>query len=214
MEKNIQGSYDDCREIYNSLSEKEQIFMGSRFVNSPYVVFRQVIYDKIPIDFIQLYDIHFGYTEKNEEYHGLDVNIGLAVRPEYRNKGFSNRLLEMAIEWFKQSYYKTMSYIVNNENKSSIKLIEKYKEFERVKNISTEIKEKNERVYIMKQSLKINENGIKEFKLKRAYKKENIYQPSIPNKNWRELDSEFYEEYKNDLESLYKWAVRSEKYAT
>lgn len=230
MNKDLQGSYEDCRQIYDSLSEKEQMFMGSgRFVNSPYVVFRRVIYNKgISTGFIQLYDMHFGYDEKEGEYHGSDVNIGLAIRPEYRGKGLGSKLLEMTIEWFKQSQYRTMSYIVNNENESSIRLVEKHKEFKRETNISPETKEKNERVYIMKQPQKRNKLNLKPIKKEGDIMKERridlgngivfideeVKEPiKIKKPKHSKISEEDQKKYKKEVEAFHDWAERSRKNA-
>lgn len=107
-----QATYQQILDIYNSLPEKEQKYIAPRgkFVDSPNLVYRNVINNK---GFAELYAIANG-----------KAFITLAVRPEAQGKGLGKVLLADAINAAKANKdIKSIVYKADNSNTASHKLI-------------------------------------------------------------------------------------------
>ena len=115
------ATYEDCKFIVETLNDEERKLFGYPLKDSPYIVFRRVLYTKdtsTPIGFIQLYDTSL----ENNDPLVKDVNIALAVNKNFRHRGIGLRLVKEAFTWFKKSDYETMSYIIRYGNESSERL--------------------------------------------------------------------------------------------
>lgn len=77
--------YKDVKQVADSLSKKDLNYIcGGTFKNSPYVVYRDVYYDKKkPIGFIDVYSIDQD-----------DMHIVLSVNSDYRGKGIASKLVK------------------------------------------------------------------------------------------------------------------------
>lgn len=109
--------------IYNSLTDKEKdsITPGKVFINSRYVISRQVLYSnktKEPAAFAEAYPYNFKSKTK--------AFIVLAVKKEYRRCGLALNLLHMIINDLKNKGYRTLVYGVKPDNISSIITAQRY----------------------------------------------------------------------------------------
>ena len=108
--------YKDKLEIFNSLSELERyrLCYNGIYKNEPDSIF---IYSKL----IK----HIGFIDICKFKYYSNLMIGIAIKPEYRNKGIARHLLKSALDSFKIKN-KTISYVVDKENIASINLIESF----------------------------------------------------------------------------------------
>ena len=115
------GTYQDSLSIYNSLTpqEKKWCSPSGRFIDSPILISRQVIYDRNrPAAFGEVY-----------KWNGKSKNVGfivLAVHKNYRGKGYAKQVIDRCITEIKQLGYSRLIYRVDIENTASIRLAERY----------------------------------------------------------------------------------------
>ena len=112
--------------IYDTLTDIEKKYYGEISLdgNSKSCVFKLTASIKLigePVGIIVLDDTQIEYKE-NKIYldkRVKDVNIGIMVNKNYRRQGVAKILLKKAIEWFKNSDYETMTYVVRSGNTTS-----------------------------------------------------------------------------------------------
>ena len=119
--------YLDGYSIYKELNDKEKNYIGSHFIESPFVVYRKVIYNdqSKAIGYIELIDIE-KIKKFNDIYLSNSLFLTIMVHPEYRRFGIGKILIESAINWFKQqNEFDKIVYRVNRDNEKSINLAKK-----------------------------------------------------------------------------------------
>ena len=115
------GTYQDSLSIYNSLTpqEKKWCSPSGRFIDSPILISRQVIYSgRSPAAFGEVY-----------KWNGKSKNVGfivLAVHRNHRGKGYAKQVIDRCIDEIKSLGYSKLIYRVDIENIASIRLAEKY----------------------------------------------------------------------------------------
>ena len=115
------GTYQDSLSIYNSLTpqEKKWCSPSGRFIDSPAIISRQIIYNNNqPAAFGEIY-----------KYNGKSKNVGfivLAVHPKFRGKGYAKQVIDRCINEIKSKGYNKLVYRVDNDNIGSIKLARSY----------------------------------------------------------------------------------------
>jgi len=115
------GTYQDSLSIYNSLTpqEKKWCSPSGRFIDSPILISRQIIYDRNrPAAFGEVY-----------KWNGKSKNVGfivLAVHKNHRGKGYARQVIDRCIAEIKQLGYNRLIYRVDIENTASIRLAERY----------------------------------------------------------------------------------------
>ena len=115
------GTYQDSLSIYNSLTpqEKKWCSPSGRFIDSPILISRQVIYSgRSPAAFGEVY-----------KWNGKSKNVGfivLAVHRNHRGKGYAKQVIDRCIEEIKSLGYSKLIYRVDIENIASIRLAERY----------------------------------------------------------------------------------------
>ena len=117
--KPIQGTYEECMNVFKSLSEKEKDWFGGEFKYFP----NAVVYRKFVKDGNQL----VGFCElddANKLPNGIngDVVFSVAIKKEYRRRGIARKMLADAIRWFYNSKYESFTYRVDKDNTASINL--------------------------------------------------------------------------------------------
>jgi GNAT superfamily N-acetyltransferase len=115
------GTYLDCQSIVNTLSKKELIYIDGKYIDSPYLYYRNVIfYRKKPISFIEIYNIP---TQSNK---GI---IKIVTSKSYRQRGYASQLIEEVINYFSEfdENIKTLVWRCNKSNVSVNHLANKYK---------------------------------------------------------------------------------------
>ena len=115
------GTYQDSLTIYNSLTDQEKHWCSpsGRFIDSPILISRQIIYDRNrPAAFGEVY-----------KWNGKSKNVGfivLAVHKNHRGKGYARQVIDRCIAEIKQLGYSKLIYRVDIENTASIRLAERY----------------------------------------------------------------------------------------
>ena len=116
-DKDIQD-FKDSKFIYDGLTDQEKKWFGNHYIDSPYNVYRKIIYTKdtsTPVAFIELTDTGMLYDDENIN----DVLLSLAVDKNFRGKGLAKYLIKDTFKWFKESEYESMTYVVRYGNESS-----------------------------------------------------------------------------------------------
>ena len=119
----IKNPWEDCKKIYNTLSKEEMTLTGTFDKENKHIVYRNILYTNntyIPVGFIELYNTK---AEEKELYNLTsdinDVNCLIIVHSEYRQQHIGYYLLNLAIEWFYHSSYKSFSFICHSNNIAS-----------------------------------------------------------------------------------------------
>lgn len=118
MKKSFSSEFKDIKEIVNSLSNKELLYIcNGNFVDSPYVKYRECIkIDNKSVGFIELYEL------EGEE----SLFITIVVKKEYRGMKLANILLDRMFNYYSDKKHYPFMWRADKENINSIKLAEKY----------------------------------------------------------------------------------------
>lgn len=116
------SKYEQCKMVYDSLSDEEKKYMGGHFIDSPAVVYRKIAQNKETkqtIGYVELVD-----AEKLGKAP-YTVFINVAVHPHFRGQDLGTALIKDAVHWFKGTEYRIMKYVTHIDNIGSRRLAEK-----------------------------------------------------------------------------------------
>lgn len=127
----VSKEFTQTKEIFDSLNDREQYWLGKYYIDEPGLLYRKVIYDgNKPIAFVQAHQEKAlsDYYGENYGKPGRDDSAcaTIAVRKEYRGKGLASKLVSDLKKWFDQSKYNHLEWGTNYDNIDSQKLAEKF----------------------------------------------------------------------------------------
>lgn len=144
----IQGTFEDCKEIYDSMSQVEKNWFGDHFIESPFLVYRRIFrIGNISAGFCEFVDA--GKLPKGIEG---DLVYSIAVKQEFRRMGIATKLTKDALNWFYKSNFTSITYRVKQDNFGSIALARSLNFTQLPQNILYKEIQKTEYVFIKEKS--------------------------------------------------------------